>query len=230
MDNGMTGLRLTEFADALASKAPVPGGGGASALAGALASALASMVCALTFGKKKYAPYEEDLRRISRRAGELREELLALIDADAAAFEPLSRAYAIPKDAPERAEVMEAALCAASRPPMDMAEKCGEALTLLHELSEKGSAIAVSDVGVGAQLARAALLSAGLNVRINAKSMTDRAHARELLDRLDALEARYVPLAEATFGKVRERLEGSASITGKSLPRLGGEGVAGGDG
>ena len=206
MEHTMTEKSLGAFAADLASKAPVPGGGGAAALAGALAAALGSMVCELTLGKKKYAQYEEKLRAVAGRAASLRTELLALIDDDAAAFEPLSRAYAIPKDAPERAAVMEEALKTACRPPMEMARRCAEAVELMSELSEKGSAIAVSDVGVGAQLARAALLSAGLNVRINAKSMGDRDCAQALLRELDALEEKYVPMAESAYAHVLTRI------------------------
>lgn len=206
MENSFTELTLTEFAAELASRAPVPGGGGAAALAGALASALASMVCELTFGKKRYAQYEEDLRRIAGRASELRQELLRLADADAAAFEPLSRAYSIPRDAPEREQVMEAALRTACEPPMEMAKQCAQTIALLYELAEKGSAIAVSDVGVGAQLAKAALLSALLNVRINIRSMADRDYAGRLQERMDALEARYIPMAEETYEKVLVRI------------------------
>lgn len=206
MEGSMLDYTLPQFGEALASKAPVPGGGGAAALAGALAAALANMVCELTFGKKRYARYEEDLRRVAERASELRLELLCGIDEDAAAFEPLSRAYSIPGDAPERAEVMEEALRTACRPPMDIARRCAEMAELLSELAEKGSAIAVSDVGVGAQLARAALLSAGLNVCINAKSMADRQYAEGLLAELDGLEARCVALTEAAYARVRERI------------------------
>ena len=206
MENTMLDKTLPEFAALLASKAPVPGGGGAAALAGALASALASMVCNLTSGKKRYAQYEGDIQRIAARAETLRTELLADIDADAAAFEPLSKAYSIPTDAPERAEVMENALKVACQAPMNIARRCGEVLELLSELSEKGSAIAVSDVGVGAQLGRAALLSAGLNVRINIKSMTDMACAEGYARELEALEAKYSPMAEETYGKVLTRI------------------------
>lgn len=202
----MLSSSLADFSSVLASKAPVPGGGGASALAGALASALASMVCVLTEGKKKYVQYEADIRRISQKAVTLRLELLADIDRDAAAFEPLSRAYSIPRDAPERANVMEEALKTACAAPMGIARRCAEALELLAELADKGSAIAVSDVGVGAQLAKAALLSAGLNVRINIKSMADRDCAGRLSQELEALEAKYVPLADGAYAKVLDRI------------------------
>lgn len=88
------------FLDALASKAPVPGGGGASALAGALGAALCTMVGNYTVGKQKYAAVEEDVKALMARAEDLRARLLGLVDTDAAAFEPLSRAYAIPKEDP----------------------------------------------------------------------------------------------------------------------------------
>lgn len=206
MENGMRDKSLDDFAAELASRAPVPGGGGAAALAGALASALASMVCKLTAGKKKYAVYEDDIQRIAAEAERLRMALLRDIDLDAQAFEPLSRAYSIPKDAPGRAEVMENALRAASAAPMGVAERCCAVIGLLAELAEKGSAIAVSDVGVGAELARAALISAGLNVRINAKTMADREYAGELLGRLEAAEARFVPMADQIYRAVLGRI------------------------
>ena len=108
-------MTVSAFAEALASKAPVPGGGGVSALVGALGASLASMVGNLTSGKKKYAQYEGEIQSILTKAEELRVLLLALADADAEAFEPLSRAYSIPKDAPDRTAVMDAALRTAAQ-------------------------------------------------------------------------------------------------------------------
>ena len=88
---------VTAFTEELASPAPVPGGGGAAAAAGALAAALGSMVASLTTGKKKYAAYEEDIQRILKDTDRLRREFLALADADAEGFRPLSEAYRLPK-------------------------------------------------------------------------------------------------------------------------------------
>ena len=107
--NHLTDLSCTAFADALAAKASVPGGGGAAALTGALAIALCSMAGNFTAGKKKYASVEEDVQRILAQCEALRIQLLDLVDADAKAFEPLSKAYAIPRDDPSRAQVMEEA-------------------------------------------------------------------------------------------------------------------------
>ena len=105
---------VKSFTEQLASKAPVPGGGGASALVGAIGVALGDMVGELTVGKKKYADVEEDVKALMVKAQELRVKLLECIDKDAVAFEPLSRAYGIPKDDPTRDEVMEKCLRDAS--------------------------------------------------------------------------------------------------------------------
>ena len=123
----MTEISLREFTEQLASKAPVPGGGGASALVGAVGIALGDMVGELTVGKKKYADVEDEIRALMVRAQDLRVRLLACIEKDAAAFEPLSRAYGIPKDDPSRAEVMEACLRDAAGAPMEIFDLCCEA-------------------------------------------------------------------------------------------------------
>ena len=172
--------QIDSFLAVLASKAPTPGGGGAAALCGAVGAALGNMVGNLTLGKKKYADVEEDIKILNEKAEKLRADFLALIDADAAAFEPLSRAYAIPKDAPERAEVMEAALMRAAAPPLEIMRRCAVALSLVREYAAKGSALAVSDAGCAAAIIRGALEAAALNVFINTKSMNNREEAEKL--------------------------------------------------
>ena len=128
------------------------------------------------------------------------------IDGGAEAFKPLSEAYSIPKDDPRRGEVMEAALAAASEPPMRMMELACRTLDLLSELREKCSVLAISDVGVGALLAVAALRGASLNVVINIKSMADRDAAGALRARVDAMLGKYVPLAEEIYLAVTEKI------------------------
>ena len=193
------------FLDALASKAPVPGGGGASALAGALGAALCTMVGNFTVGKKKYAAVEEDVKALMARAEDIRARLLAQVDADAAAFEPLSRAYAIPKDDPSRGEVMEQCLRDAAAAPMEILRLCCEALDLHREMLDKGSVIMLSDVGTGAVLCRGALLGAALNVKVNTKSMADRAYAAGLDAEADGLTGKYTKLADEIFTAVMGR-------------------------
>ena len=202
----MTDKTLQEFTEALASRAPVPGGGGASALVGALAASLGEMVAALTLGKPRYAAVQDEIAAAARRLEELRADLLALIARDAEAFEPLSRAYGIPAGAPERAAVLEAALNAAAGPPLEMLRLAAETVPPLEILLEKGSALAVSDAGVGAAFAAAAMRGAALNVFVNTGLMADGAAAAALNAEADVLLDRWLPRAEAVTAAAGRRV------------------------
>ena len=193
---------VDRFLAALASKAPTPGGGGAAALCGALAIALGNMVGNLTLGKKKYADVQEDIKALNEKAEALRADFVALIDADAEAFAPLSKAYGIPKDDPERADVMESALLKAVQPPMEIMRKCVKALEVISEYATKGSALAISDAGCAAALARAAADAAALNVRINTKSMTDHKVANHLNVEANSLVMHCNLVAEEIYDTV----------------------------
>ena len=201
-------MTVSAFAEVLASKAPVPGGGGVSAAVGALGAALASMVGNLTSGKKKYAQYEGEIQAVLIEAEELRGHLLALADADAEAFEPLSKAYSIPKDAPDRMAIMDAALRTACQPPMDIMAACCRGIELHEKLLVCGSAIAISDVGVGAALCAAALRGASYNVFINASSLSDKAEAAALAGKAQAMLDEYLPRAEEVMRGVERRIKG----------------------
>lgn len=206
MAEKLTDLSVRDFGRELAAKVSVPGGGGAAAIAGAYGAALCSMAGNFTVGKKKYARYEDDLHRILEQSETIRERLLDLAEEDAQAFEPLSKAYAIPRDDPKRAETLEEATLRAVNPPIHMMEEICRSIELLEEMLEKGSVIMVSDVGCGALLAAAALESASLNVFINTKSLKDREKAQELNDRTDAMLRAYLPRAQKISGEVAGRL------------------------
>lgn len=195
------------FTEALASDAPVPGGGGASALVGAVGAALASMVGNLTSGKKKYAEYEEDIRRILTDADGLRNELLRLIDEDAECFEPLSKAYGIPKDGPSRDETMEKALRLACTAPLGIMKTAARALELHAELAVKGSRLMISDVAVGVLCCKAALQGASMNIYINLRSMKDEDYASSLRAETDELLGKYCALADETYEKVIKEIK-----------------------
>lgn len=197
-----------EFATLLAAKESVPGGGGAAAYVGALGAALCSMVGNFTTGKKAYADVEVDVQSMIYRAGKVRERLLELVDEDAEAFYPLSRAYGIPKDDPTRATVLEETTKAACVAPMEMMRQICRSIDLLEEMGQKGSKMLVSDVGCGALLARAALEAASMNVFINTKSLQDRDHALMLEAECDAMLATYGPKAEAVAADVMMRVRG----------------------
>ena len=198
----------TEFLSVLASKAAVPGGGGAAALVGAAGMALGNMVGCLTEGNKKYAAVEADIQRLNARAGELRRELEGLVEADAEAFAPLAKAYSIPKDDPARAEIMEKALDAACAVPLEILEKCAEGVALAEEYAAKGSVLAVSDAGCAALFCKAAMQAAGLNVAINTRLMADREKAAALDKKAGALLAEYGPRADAVYTQVNGQLKG----------------------
>lgn len=192
----------TQFLSELSSNAPVPGGGGASAAVGAFAAALGMMVTNLTIGKKKYADYEEEVKAVRDRLEGLRDQLIDLVDGDAVAFEPLSKAYSIPKDDPERDTIMENALYEASVVPMSIMETVLAAAKELEVLVEKGSKLAVSDVGVGILFAQAAIEGSSLNVYINTKSMKDRERAAALDAKADAIIAEGAALKARIYDGV----------------------------
>lgn len=201
----------SEFVEILGTKAPVPGGGGASALVGAVGTALGSMVASLTVGKKKYADVEEEMQNLRDKAVGLQKELLHLVDRDAEVFEPLSKAYGMPKETEaekaEKARVMEAALKDACMVPIEIMEKCCEAIDLLAEFAAKGSVLAISDAGVGAVCCKAALQGASLNVYINTKSMADREFAEALNKKCDEMLEKYTRDADAVYESVLRRLK-----------------------
>ena len=201
----LTQQSCAEFAAALASKTPVPGGGGASALVAALGAALCSMVANYTVGKKKYAAVEEEVKAILAEAEELRDKLLALVEADAAAFEPLSRAYGIPKDDPARGEVMERCLRDAAAPPMELLRLSCRAIELHQELLDKGSVMVLSDVGTGVIFCWGALYGAWLNLKVNTKSMADRDYAQAMNAEADELVNKYWKIAEQVYEAVMGR-------------------------
>lgn len=205
-----TALPCNDFVEILASKAAVPGGGGASALVGSIGVALGHMVGSLTLGKKKYAAVEEDIQRCQQKANSLAKRLLDLMDEDARAFEPLSKVYGLPHATPEetarKAQVMEQALLTACGAPMEILHACAEAIDLMAEYAAKGSRLALSDAGAGAALLKGALQAASLNIYINAKSLQDRAEADRLTAEADRLVAEYGAKADEIFSAVQREI------------------------
>lgn len=195
-----------EFVDVLASKAAVPGGGGAAALVGAIGMALGSMVCNLTIGKKKYAEYEETIKEILSKASKLEKDLLEMIDEDAKGFYPLSKAYGLPTSTDEekqiKEETMQKALKVACEVPINIVRACHKAIKLHEELVDKGSRLAISDVGVGVQCLRAAILSAELNVVININSIKDEEYVTKVNTEMKELVEDGVKICDEVFRKV----------------------------
>ena len=199
----MRELNLNEFTKELSSGAPVPGGGGASALMGAVSASLCSMVGNLTSGKKKYAEYQQDIERIIAQAVELNEKMLSLIEKDAEAFEPLAKAYSIPKEEPGRDEILEKALYEAAMAPLEIVKCSAEVSALIKELVVKGSRLAISDVGVAASACEACAKGAAMNVYINTKLMKDRECAAKLNAETIALVDGVCAASKAAYEEVK---------------------------
>lgn len=202
----------TEFLDALASGAPTPGGGGAAAYAGALAAALTSMVGNLTVGKKRYADVEGQVMAELRELDVTRERLVALVDEDARAFEPLAAAYRMPRETPEQQAAKDAALqealVGACEVPLEIMRQCVLVTESCEFMARHGSAMAVSDAGAAAALAKAALQAASLNVVINVGSMADAERAARYADEADMLLGAGGAQADAVFALVMDKLRG----------------------
>ena len=203
-------MTIQEFLDVLSSKEPVPGGGGASALAGALGTALGQMVSNLTIGKKKYALVEDEIKELAERMKGIQGQFTQLADQDAKVFAPLAKCYSLPSGTEEekayKAEVMEARLLDASLVPMEIMEKAAEMLEIMDILADKGSRMAVSDVGVGVQFIRTALLGAVMNVYINTKSMKNREKAEEMNEKAERLIREGTEAADRIYQKVLGQL------------------------
>ncbi len=209
-------MTLSEFVYRLGSRDAVPGGGGASALAGCLGAALGKMVAHLTLNRKQYENVWGEMEDVIREEEKLQEELLDLISEDARMFEPLSKAYSMPRKTPQemekRQQVMEEALKDACQVPLQIMEKVCRAIDLAKITAEKGSTLAVSDAGDAAALCAAALKSASLNVYVNTNLMKNRALAEEYNERADRMITEYVPLAEQIYSEVLKKLMPGSGI------------------
>ena len=198
------GPTLGDWMDAVASSSPAPGGGTVSAVAGAMAAALAAMVGRLTIGRKKYAAVDGEFRSLLDRAESLRVRLMRLGDEDAAAFNAVSAAYALPKE-PEgpRKDAIQKALIGAAKVPLETLRAARDVAALAARAAEAGNRNAVSDAGVGAMLAGAAAKGAAYNVRINVAGMPNPTEAAELV----AEAKRLIAEAEADVGRATSAVE-----------------------
>ena len=201
MDMTMESCR--KFVEVLASNEPAPGGGGAAALVGAIGTALGNMVGSLTVGKKKYADVEEEIIALKAKCDALQTELLNQVEADEINFVPLAKAYGIPKDDPNRDQIMEEATMVACSTPVKIMELCCEAMEAIAVFAAKGSRLAVSDAGCGAVCVKAALQAASLNVFINTKTLKNREVAEEMNAKCLGMLDKYGAMADEIFETVK---------------------------
>ena len=184
----LEGPTLDGWVEELAGGAPVPGGGSAAALAGALAAALVAMVGRLTIGRKAYASAQPRVSAIVAEADALRGQLRRLVDEDAAAYSRVSAAHRLPKEDPGRRRAVDEALVGAAQTPLQMARGAVRLLGLAREIETIGNQNARSDARVGAALARAALAGAVENVRVNVAALSEPGWGKALLQEAEALE------------------------------------------
>ncbi len=199
-----------EFIEVLASKAPVPGGGGAAALGGAIGMALSNMVGNLTLGKKKYADVEPEVKDLLEKGYRVIAELQQLVDKDAEVFEPLSKAYGLPKNTPEeikfKEETLEKCSKTACSVPMDIIRKAYEGIKIHQRMGQIGTMLAISDVGCGVVFMKAALISGKLNVIINLNTIKDADFVRATREEMDRLVNEGCAIADETLNLVISKL------------------------
>lgn len=201
------------FLDELSSKSPVPGGGGASAYVGALGMALGMMVGNLTIGKKKYQAFEQDLIELQKKSSVTMERLKFLVEEDAKVFYPLSQAYGIVANTDSerrmKDEVLQSVLIQATLVPLEIVRCCCEAIEFHREYAEKGTKLAISDVGVGVMFCMAALQGAKLNVLINTKIMKDQEQKNRIEREVHELAEIGTKSALEIFHQVESKLSHS---------------------
>lgn len=189
--NRLVDLSVTGFAEETASESPAPGGGSISAYMGALAAALGTMVANLSAHKAGWDERWEEFSDYADAGQRLMKSLLVLVDEDTAAFNRIMAAIQMPKGSDEektaRDKAMEDATLNAIRVPLRTMQAACECFDLCEAMADKGNPASVSDAGVGALAARAAVLGAGLNVRINAAGLKDRPEADRLVGEANAL-------------------------------------------
>ncbi len=199
------------FIEVLASKAPVPGGGGAAAMGGAIGMALSNMVGNLTVGKKKYADVEGEVKELLARGDDIILKLKRLVDQDAEVFEPLSKAYGLPKNTPEevkfKEETMENCCKTACGVPMEIMRAAFEGIKIHARMGEIGTMIAISDVGCGVVFLKGALIAGSLNVIINLNTIKDQQFVSATRKEMEDLIEAGSKMADETLALVLSKLK-----------------------
>ncbi|MBQ3423641.1 MAG: cyclodeaminase/cyclohydrolase family protein [Clostridia bacterium] len=202
MTEEFTQKTCRQFVEALGSREPVPGGGGAAALAGAIGTALGHMVCSLTLGKERYAAVAGEIETAKEECEALESALLEQVEEDAKGFAPLAQAYRIPRDRPDREQRLEEATLCACEAPMRIMELCCRAIDVIAKIAESGARYAISDAGCGVVCCKAALQSAALNVFINTKALRDRSTAEAMNARVSAMLETWCPRADSLYDSI----------------------------
>ena len=203
-------LTCHEFLEKLASNAPTPGGGGGSALAGALAAALTSMVGNLTVGKAQFAEQDAEVREMLKQAEALRLKLLELVKADAEVFDKFMACYRMPRGTDlekyARAQAIQSAAKQAAEVPFKIAKASLEVMRHAERIASIGNPGAITDAACSAIIGRAALRSAVYNVIVNLKIIKDDFYTQDMYRKLEAMEQEANGLEKSTLATADEVL------------------------
>ncbi len=206
----LTELKVNEFVDVLASDAPAPGGGSASALAGSLGIGLASMVASLTVGREKYKDSEEVMQEIIKKAEPLKKLILETIDKDTEAFNGVTAVFKMPKETDEdkaaRKAAMQEALKQSTKVPFSMMEYALQSLEIAEKALGKFNVNAASDLGVAALNLKSAVQGAWLNVLINLPGIKDESFVNEYKTKGNEIIQKALPLADKIYNEILESL------------------------
>jgi formiminotetrahydrofolate cyclodeaminase len=203
-------LTIADFMARLGSGEATPGGGGAAALTGAAAAGLVTMVARLTTGRPAFAAIEERVQAIIREGDALRQSLLAAVDTDAAAFEQVMAAYALPRKTDDekaaRKAALQPALQGATESPLAIARSCLVIGGMAAELAEAGNPQTITDAGTAATLAQAALQGAIFQARVNLKSLKDAAYTGPVGQEIEKLLAASQEATRRALQAVEQKL------------------------
>lgn len=192
--NKLVDLTVKGFADETARESPAPGGGSVSAYMGALGASLATMVANLSSHKPGWDEQWNEFAMWAERGMELQEELLHLVDEDTEAFNRIMAAFGMPKNTAEekelRSEAIQQATLFATEVPLETMKASVKVFDVCRQMVETGNPNSVSDAGVGALAARAAVIGAGMNVKINAASLKNREKANALIAEAEKIIAK----------------------------------------
>ena len=203
---------LDEFTEKLQSSDPIPGGGGAAALCGAVGIALSSMVCEVTKAKKDFSGDPTEYKAMICKAQSLRESLIHEIDTDAEAFYTLMEAYHMPKNTEDekqlRAKTIQERLVTAAEAPLYTMHVICDTIELFDRVCPMSASNVISDIAVGVSLCRAALHGASMNVFINASLMKDETVKAKYIKWAEDLIAKYEPVADRVYDYVKKQVLG----------------------
>ncbi|HNR20109.1 MAG TPA: glutamate formimidoyltransferase [Bacteroidia bacterium] len=210
--NPLINMKLNAFADETASESPAPGGGSISAYAGALGISLATMVANLSASKKGWEERWKEFSEWAEKGQAIKNQLLNLVDEDTKAFNKIMEAFSLPKttdaEKAERKNAIQGATKFAIEIPFKVMQLSYESMSIIKAMAENGNPNSVSDAGVGALCARAAVMGAFLNVKINAAGYDDKSFVNDVISKGQKIENDTLNLEKEILEVVNKKIEG----------------------